>query len=178
VTKRLLAFSIILSAVFPVAGIVFTAPILAQTQTNEQAEAQRLFDEGLQLFQQQTASSYQQAIKKWEATLPLWRKLGDKANEAKTLVIIGFIYDALGEQKQALDYFQQALPLLQTLGDRAVEAKTLNNIGGIYIALGEQKQSLDYFQQALPLSRALGDRVVEATTLNNIGVVYIALGEQ
>ncbi|MEY3828273.1 MAG: hypothetical protein RLZZ148_3101, partial [Cyanobacteriota bacterium] len=59
----LLGFSIILTALFPVAGIVFTAPILAQTQTNEQAEALRLLYEGFQLFEQQTASSYQEAIK-------------------------------------------------------------------------------------------------------------------
>ncbi|TRV64305.1 MAG: tetratricopeptide repeat protein [Microcystis panniformis Mp_MB_F_20051200_S6D] len=132
----------------------------------------------MQLFQQGTAESLQQAIIKWEQALPLWRNLGDKAQEALINLALGRVYDLLGFKPKALEYYNQALPIYQSLKDRSGEATTLNNIGGVYDALGEKQKSLDYYQQALPLSRAVGDRSGEATTLSNIGAVYNALGEK
>jgi len=43
-------------------------------QTDKRAEAERLSNEGLQLFQQGTAESLQQAIEKWETALPLLKR--------------------------------------------------------------------------------------------------------
>jgi CHAT domain-containing protein/Tfp pilus assembly protein PilF len=170
--KRLVTIPLLLAVLMPTSALAFTPVNLAQTQTDTQAEAQRLYDEGFKLFQQQTAPAYQEAIKKWEAALPLWRRVGDKAKEALTLVAIGFVYSALGEKQQALDYYQLALPLRRAVGDRAGEATTLNNIGGVYSALGEKQQALDYYQLALPLRRAVGDRAGEAVTLGNIGYFW------
>ncbi|NCS12159.1 MAG: tetratricopeptide repeat protein [Microcystis aeruginosa G13-09] len=139
----------------------------------------------MQLFQQGTAESYQQAITKWEQALPLWRNVGDKAQEAFINLALGRVYDLLGFKPKALEYYNQALPLYQSLKDRTGEATTLNNIGSVYDALGEKQKALDYYQQALPLWRAVGAaegtqsaRAGEATTLNNIGLVYDALGEK
>ncbi len=147
-------------------------------QTDTRTQAQQLLAEGMQLFQQGTAESLQQAITKWETAVPLWREVGDKSKEALTLVWIGFVYDNLGFKPKALEYYNQALPIYRAIEDRAGEAATLNNIGLVYSALGEKQQALEYYQQALPLSRAVGDRTGEARTLNNIGRVYDALGEK
>ncbi|NCQ68169.1 MAG: tetratricopeptide repeat protein [Microcystis aeruginosa W13-15] len=139
----------------------------------------------MQLFQQGTAESYQQAITKWEQALPLWRNVGDKAQEALINLALGRVYNLLGFKPKALEYYNQALPIYQALKDRAGEATTLNNIGGVYNDLGEKQKALDYYQQALPLWRAVGvaegtqsARTGEAVTLNNIGAVYNALGEK
>ncbi|MFN7569545.1 MAG: CHAT domain-containing protein [Microcystis sp.] len=156
-------------------GIV--PPVQAQTNETKKAEAERLFNEGMQLFQQGTAESYQQAITKWEQALPLWRNLGDKAQEALINLALGRVYDLLGFKPKALEYFNQALPIYQSLKDRKGEARLLNNIGGVYSDLGEKQKALDYYQQALPLSRAVGDRAGEAVTLNQIGVIYVQLKE-
>jgi tetratricopeptide (TPR) repeat protein len=149
--------------------------ILAQNSSN--SEADRLLNEGLELFQQGTAESLRAALEKLEAARQLYHAAGDKGTEAVTLLGIGRINDLLGEKQQALDYYNQALPLLRAVGDRGGEATTLNNIGAVYSSLGEKQQALDYYNQALPLRRAVGDRGGEATTLNNIGLVYDSLGE-
>ncbi|MFM6077998.1 MAG: CHAT domain-containing protein [Dolichospermum sp.] len=137
-----------------------------------------LFNEGMKLYQQGTADSLRQAIKKWEEALPLYRVVNDQKQEATTLNNIGLVYNDLGEKQKALDYVNQALPILRAVGDRRGEAITLNNIGLVYNALGEKQKALDYYNQALPIRRAVGDRGGEATTLNNIGAVYNALGEK
>ncbi|MFM6623182.1 MAG: tetratricopeptide repeat protein, partial [Dolichospermum sp.] len=140
---------------------------IAQSSTATKDNAKRLFNEGMKLYQQGTADSLRQAIKKWEEALPLYRVVNDQKQEATTLNNIGFVYDALGEKQKALDYNNQSLPILSAVGYRGVEATTLNNIGLVYDAFGEKQKALDYYNQALPILRAVGDRRGEAITLNN-----------
>jgi CHAT domain-containing protein/Tfp pilus assembly protein PilF len=165
-------------------GLVVTAPHLTViaspllVQTDLRQEADRLLQEGFELFQSGTLEGYQGALGKLQQALKLYEQLDSKSEQALVLTGLGRIYDLLGEKQKALNYYQQALPIRRAVGDRAGEATTLNNIGAVYSALGENQKALDYFQQALPLSRAVGDRSGEATTLNNIGRVYDDLGEK
>ncbi|WYM02926.1 MAG: CHAT domain-containing tetratricopeptide repeat protein [Gloeotrichia echinulata CP02] len=147
-------------------------------QDANRAAAEKLSQEGLELFKQGTAESQRQAIKKLEEALKLWRQVDDKKWEATTLNNIGSVYSSLGEKQQALTFYNQALPILRAVGNRSGEATTLNNIGAVYSDLGEKQQALTYYNQALPILRAVGDRRMEATTLNNIGSVYNSLGEK
>ncbi|MFN6472966.1 MAG: CHAT domain-containing protein [Nostoc sp. SerVER01] len=149
------------------------------TQQNAtRAAAERLTQEGVQLYKQGTAESLRQAIGKYQEALKLWQQIDYKGWEAFSLVGIGRVYSDLGEKQEALKYFNQALPILRVVGDKAGEATTLNNIGSVYYSLGEKQQALSYYNQALPISRAVGDRGGEANTLNNIGIVYNSLGEK
>ncbi|MBD2412658.1 hypothetical protein FACHB389_10925 [Nostoc calcicola FACHB-389] len=151
----------------------------ATTQQNAtSAAAERVFQEGMQLYKQGTAESLREAIEKWQEALKLWQQVDDKGSEAATLNNIGRVYDLLGEKQEALKYYNQALPIIRVVGDRGGEATTLNNIGLVYHSLGEKQEALKYYNQALPISRAVGDRGGEATTLNNIGGVYDLLGEK
>ncbi|UGS09177.1 CHAT domain-containing protein [Microcystis aeruginosa] len=170
-------------------GLVVTAPHLTViaspllVQTDLRQEADRLYQEGFELFQSGTLEGYQGALGKLQQALKLYQQLDSKLEQAVVLTGLGRIYDLLGEKQKALDYYQQALPLLQAVGAaegtpiaRVWEVVTLNNIGAVYDALGEKQKALDYFQQALPISRA--DHLQEAATLHNIGAVYNTLGEK
>ncbi|MFB2936905.1 tetratricopeptide repeat protein [Aerosakkonemataceae cyanobacterium BLCC-F154] len=150
--------------------------IIAQNSSN--SEADRLAQEGLQLYEQGTAESLRAALEKWEAARQLYRAAGDKGKEALMLMGMGRINSDLGEKQKALDYYNQALPLYRAVGNRGGKATTLNNIGLVYDSLGEKQKALDYYNQALPLYRAVGDRNGEAGTLNNIGYLYDSLGEK
>ena len=141
---------------------------IAQSPAATKENAERLFEEGMTLYQQGSAESLRQAIQKWQEALSLYRVMNDKKNEANTLVWIGRVHSDLGEKQKALDFFNQALPLIRAVGDRGGEATTLNNIGGVYSDLGEKQKALDYYNQALPLIRAVGDPSGEATILDNI----------
>jgi tetratricopeptide (TPR) repeat protein len=135
------------------------------TQQNAtRAAAERISQEGMQLYQQGTAESLRGAIGKYQEALKLWQQVDDKGWEATTLNNIGSVYDSLGEKQSALKYYNQALPILRAVGNRGGEATILNNIGSVYDSLGEKQSALKYFNQALPILRAVGDRRVEATT--------------
>ncbi|AKG23306.1 CHAT domain-containing protein [Calothrix sp. 336/3] len=163
--------------------------IAQQAGKNTQQDAtaaEKAFQEGVALYKQGTKESLTQAISKWLEALELWRKVGDKKQQATTLNNIGFVYNSLGEKQEALKYYNQALPLYRAVGDRGGEANTLSNIGSVYDDLGEKQEALKFYNQALPLFRAVGaspeeglrQRRGEATTLNNIGNVYDDLGEK
>ena len=148
---------------------------IAQSPAATKENAERVFDEGMKLYQQGSAESLRQAIQKWQEARLLYRAVGDRRVEAITLTGIGRVYDALGEKQKALDFYNQALPIYRAVGDsealrrnRGGEAITLNNIGGVYDDLGEKQKALDYYNQALPLIRAVGDPSGEATILDNI----------
>ena len=104
-SKLLIAGTVLLSG--GLSPLVMAAEVAsAQTtiaQTDTRTQAQQLFNEGMQLFQQGTAESYQQAIIKEETALPLWRKLGDKVQEA-------FINLALGKWMVQQGVRSQSLP--------------------------------------------------------------------
>jgi tetratricopeptide (TPR) repeat protein len=151
---------------------------IAQSPAATKENAERLFEEGMTLYQQGSAESLEQAIQKWQEARLLYRAVGDRGGEATTLNNIGGVYDDLGEKQKALVFYNQALPIYRAVGDRRGEAGTLNNIGAVYDDLGEKQKALVFYNQALPILRAVGDRGGEAITLNNIGLVYSDLGEK
>ncbi|MGB3508921.1 MAG: tetratricopeptide repeat protein [Microcoleaceae cyanobacterium] len=157
-------------------NIVNGGEVIAQTDPD--AEAERLFNEGAELFKQGTAESRRQAIAKWEEALLLFRKTGNLSREASTLLWLGLVYNSLGEKQLALTFYNQALPLYEQVGDKGGEARTLNNIGLVYDDLGEKQKALENYNQSLPLLRQVGNKSGEATTLYNIGSVYDTLGEK
>ncbi len=149
----------------------------AIAQTDPNAEAERLYNQGFELFQQGTAESYKQAIVAWEKALQLYQQTRNLGGQANSLLGLGRIYDLLGDKQQALEFYNQSLPLRRQVGDKAGEAVTLTNIGLVYSDLGDSQTALDYYNQSLPLTRQVGDKAGEATTLNNIGGVYSDLGD-
>ncbi|WP_081424102.1 CHAT domain-containing protein [Anabaena sp. WA102] len=171
---------------------------IAQSSTATRDNAKQLLNEAIKFYNQGTAKSLQQAIKKAEEALSLYDSLNDKESYSFVLFAIGRVYSDLGENQTALDYYEKVQPLFHQLGERGAEANTLNNIGTIYHNLGQTKKALYYYEKALPLHPALNNyqettlnadtladavrkRGGKAATLNNIGLVYLvydALGEK
>ena len=139
--------------------------------------AQQAYEEAKQLRDQQTAESRQQAIKKFEEALSLWREAGNPKGETYTLNEIGIIYSRNGEQQKAMESYRQALQLSHSIRSLHLEAATLTNAGMSFWRRGQSDQALEYFNQALPLRRTVGDHQGEAITLNNMGLTYASLGQ-
>jgi CHAT domain-containing protein len=170
---------LLLGMMVSVPQIVVAPLVVAQSisQSSEQTEAQRLYEEGEQLRQQGTGESLQQALEKYQQALPLFRAGGDRNGEANSLDSIGWVFYSLMQTEQALDYYQQALPIWRELGNRKGEAITLYGIGLLYQTIGQPQQALTYYQQASAIFREVGDHSREATTLNRIGRAYEGFGQ-
>ena len=143
----------------------------------KRVEADRAYREGGRLRVQATADSFTQAIVHYDVALRLWRELGDRRNEALTLLQAGGARYLLGESRAALDLFEHSLTMWRAIDDRIKIAAALSNAAVCLNNLGEPARALAYYSEALPLLQSADRRPAEANTLSNIGRVHATLGE-
>ncbi|MCW5206911.1 tetratricopeptide repeat protein, partial [Desulfobulbus sp. F5] len=117
---------------------------------------------------------YAEALSLYEQSLSIFRDIGDRQGEAKSLNNIGLIYQAQGEYDKSLAYLEQSLPIFQNFSDTESEGVPLNNIANIYKAKGDYPKALKYFEQSLLLLREINHKEGEGVTLDNIGQIYYA----
>ncbi|MGP1385356.1 MAG: CHAT domain-containing protein [Thainema sp.] len=157
-------------------GLLPEKSAIAQEVTVEErkTEADRLFQEGLRLYQ---VGSFQQSLQVWQQALAIYREIGDRQGEGVVLGNLGIAYASLGNYEQAISLYEQRLSVIREIGDRQDEAITFFRISEVYLSLGEYQKAFEILQATLAISREIDNLVGEASTLSNIGAVYFALGE-
>lgn len=157
---------------------LLTPTAAAQSEQEKRSAAEKLVAEAKQTANEGTAEAYNQSIKKFEQALAIYKEIGDRKFEARTLTNIGIIYMWANERKSALDYLARALPLARTAQDVRTEALVLSMTGEIYYSLGDVRGAIGYQEQALPKARQAGDRNLEASIMNDLGNAQDILGEK
>jgi CHAT domain-containing protein/tetratricopeptide (TPR) repeat protein len=128
--------------------------------------------EAASLFNLGIASSGCEALDYYSQALDIFRSVGDRRSEARTLKFIGNAAYDLGDKPKAVDSYGTALAVYRALGDAAGEATMLNYMATTCAELNQWQQALDYHAQSAPIFHALGDRGSEATALDSIGTIY------
>ncbi|MDJ0580326.1 tetratricopeptide repeat protein [Crocosphaera sp.] len=90
---------------------------------------------------------------------------------------LGNTYQPLGQYQKAIIFHQQASEISRKIGERGREAISLSNLGIAYHALGQYQQAIIYYQQALEIYREIGNRQSEGNALGNLGTAYDSLGK-
>ena len=146
----------------------------AQTVQDRKVEADRLDQQGVQLYQ---ASRYREAIQVFESALGIYREIKDREGEATALLGLGLMNDSLGQYQKAIEYYHQSLAIFKQIGDRNGEAASINSLGIAYDSLGQYQKAIDFYQQSLAIQKQIGNRNGEATSLNNLGAAYRKHGQ-
>lgn len=165
--------------------LLLNSVVLAQTSSNTKAEADRLLQQGNQQYQK---SQFPTAIQSFEQALNIYRQIGDRKNEAITLIQIGNTYldyiqfkryyqqikkpEEIKPYPEVIKYYEQALVIMRAIGDRTGEAWSLNGIAMTNGALDKKEEALKFYEQALTIMREVKDKTGEATVLFNIGKDY------
>lgn len=151
-------------------------PRIATEADRHYALAQQMYNEAEKFFESATVESRQQALMKFQASLPEWRLAGDRRREAETLHSVATLKKMLGESREALPVEQEALAMTRAINDRQLEIEVLNGLGTIQSSLSQFQQALGTWRQALSLCRELGNREIEVSVLSNLGTVSSTLG--
>lgn len=94
------------------------------------------------------------ALKSFQKSLEINRKLGRRYSESNNLQGIALVYYVNGDYRTSFDYLQQALPIAKSLSDKREEAKLLSNMMILLkyddkaaLAIFYGKQSVNLYQQ-------------------------------
>ena len=139
-------------------------------EDRQRITAERLMIETMPLVNQ--GSTAQRSIVKLEQGLALWRGLGERYFEARTLYFMGRAYSSLSQQQKAIEYLEQSLAIYRELENRQGEVATLNYLGVVNYRISRYERDIEYLRRALQIARDDKYRADEGTVLNNLGNAY------
>jgi DNA-binding SARP family transcriptional activator/tetratricopeptide (TPR) repeat protein len=123
------------------------------------------------------ADDYDAADPNVRQALELFRKLGDRANEAFVLNGLANMLAKQDRYPEALAVALDALRMLKAVGHWWTQATLENLVGWLYAHLGQYDQALTHCQRALSLHRDSSNRGGTADTLDSLGYVYLHLSD-
>ncbi len=114
------------------------------------------------------------ALRDYQASFEIYRKIRDTRGQAMALVFIALLYSEAMDQRTALRYYRQALDVYKS--DPNLALSIYNNRGVAFIELRQYDQAEAQFSAALALARQLNSPLLVATVLNNIARIQLARG--
>lgn len=117
------------------------------------------------------------AIEYCQKSLQLYREIGDRRGEGKTLNQLGNILLLQGDHEGGKQYYDQFLSISREIGDRWGEGQVVRNIGDIYLSQYDYRGASKYFEEALDITRQIGNRTIESSALVGLGNVYLEQAE-
>ena len=140
-------------------------------------EAERAETRAGTLYREGTAEARRQAIAEHGRALAVWRQLGDRPREARSLYAMAVLSRLAQETGRALELAREVQPLWASLGDRLWEGAAWNEIGLDRWLTGDTAGARSAFAAALSLQTAAGDRYGEAGSRSNLCLMDLVRGE-
>lgn len=126
----------------------------------------------------------EEALKFYQAALPLYEKAQDAFGQSHTLTVIGMAYTALGQRQSApgessVSAQSQKRPETLQKQERVavLDGSSRAASDGVRAPAEKYQKALEYYEKALQLQRAAQDRQGQAITLDKMGDVYTLLGD-
>ena len=107
----------------------------------------------------------------FEASLALYRDLGDRRREAFVLLTLGNLRRDEGRIDEARGLQERALAIAREVGYRRLEGHALGNLGIIHAEQGRLTEAKAHFEQAIAIHREVGNRYIEGIDTSNLGNV-------
>ena len=148
--------------------------VQAQTTQDRKAEADRLFNQGNQLYR---SRQFEAALQSWEQSSTIYRAIKDRRNEGNAVGSLGIAYYFLGKYDKAIEFQLQHLAILREIKDQSVEENAIRNIGLTYQKFGKYDKAIEFHLQSLEIARQIKDRQREGMALTNLGIAYFSLSK-
>ncbi|MBS4097657.1 MAG: tetratricopeptide repeat protein [Sulfuricella sp.] len=112
-----------------------------------------------------------EAARRHQAALLLFRQLGEPAVEAQALHQLGVVYQRAGQYEAAEQHYRASARIKEGLGDLAGAAKTWNQLAIISQAMGKAEAAEAWFRKAMDIQRLTSQPLELANTLNNLAAL-------
>lgn len=109
--------------------------------------------------------------------LAIWRDLGDRRGEARTLTALAALTRREANYARALALLDESLALSREVGYEAGVATAYNHVGLTLTLQGRDEEAAAYFAESLAIHDRLGDRYAVSILLNNLGEIANRRGD-
>jgi tetratricopeptide (TPR) repeat protein len=148
---------------------------LARTVQDRRAEALALHELGFLASLAEGDAAREAAL--MEASLALWRELGDAWGTARALNNLGYEAYLQGDFARAATLLNEGVTLAREAGDRSALGYILDSRGVLAEAQGELERAADLSQEALVLVQEIGNLVVLGFTLSSLADIAARKGK-
>jgi tetratricopeptide (TPR) repeat protein len=124
-----------------------------------------------------TTSKASRKLSDIQASLELWKVIGDSSAIGRTKLKLGDAFHDAGDQVSALDAYEQALADCRPAGEVRCAAEAANNSGLAARQLGEFELAHKRLQEAIEDWQYLHSPSNEGRTLSNLGILYTRGGD-
>jgi len=100
------------------------------------------------------------------------RRTGNERGVARALLVLGNVYDEMGNQMKALENYQNSLEIFKNINDTVALGYVYINLGIVYHNLGQYKKAIDQYESSVKISKSRNDDYGLCLAINNIGSVY------
>lgn len=114
----------------------------------------------------------------YQASLDIWREIGDEPEIANALYNVGFprIVDG-SDVESSRRAFEESLAIYRALGNREMIARVLWGLGNAYHSVGDYAGARDVLIEDVEMLRGMTDPFSLAWALRSLGLAYHCLGE-
>jgi CHAT domain-containing protein len=112
-----------------------------------------------------------------EQALALWRRLGRRSEEGKTLYRVGHLAHDLADPERARQAFAQARDIAGEEKDQVLLRDSLSGLGAIHFQKGNYGAAERCWKETFSLSKALRDLEDEAVNASNLAAIWQAHGQ-
>ena len=120
---------------------------------------------------------YSQAKDCFERALAIWKEIGNKREEGRTLSLLGNLFKALEEYKHSKLLYEKALEILEEAKDLHELGDALGCFGQVCRILGEYEKAKSLHMRALAISVRLKKKDHEIADYRNLANVHSSMGE-
>ncbi|TXT55497.1 MAG: putative Photosystem I assembly protein Ycf3 [Promethearchaeota archaeon] len=120
---------------------------------------------------------FDQALKYFNKSLPLFEKINDIAGKTNILYNIGLAYNIKGDHENAIKYLEKTKKIQEEQENYYGMAYSLMEIGGTYQREGKLEKALECFKKMAHLFKKYGNKKNIAWSYTDLGNIYQDLGE-
>ncbi len=116
---------------------------------------------------------YTKALKYYQESLTIAKKLDDKKGITNLYVNIGEIYSKQNDYSKAFEYLEKCLIVARETGAKNLISWCLMAIGNNYREQGDYTEAMEYYRESLKMSIEIGFKLYEAECYVEIGSLYL-----
>jgi CHAT domain-containing protein len=152
-----------------IAQIASGQTLSAQAITDRQAEADRLYQQGVaQSAKKQNDTAFQLL----QQSLKIYQELNDRIGQMNAIRYLGWVNYQLKNYPQAREQFQQSLKIAQELNNRPGMVKSITGLGAVHAELKELDQAMANYEKAKTIALELKDLDLDALILEYMATAH------